>query len=217
VSDCFRQASSTQSTCGKGNIRIIRTDSFGMERRARSGAPSFLILFLSVNMIAQGRVACRASAFQFSQRSSRQCIRYSGRRFSTASPSDHGHDVAPDVNETAINKSTDNKALVEKVPKRRQNQRKKFHAPPLPDASDFPDWSYEERDFFKFELIHQSSKSMARVGRIHTPHGIIDTPGFVAVATNAALKVRIGAGRDIVKSVHTFCKSYLIVFVSFFS
>jgi queuine tRNA-ribosyltransferase len=29
---------------------------------------------------------------------------------------------------------------------------------------------------------------MARVGRIHTPHGIIDTPGFVAVATNAALK-----------------------------
>ena len=31
---------------------------------------------------------------------------------------------------------------------------------------------------------------MARVGRIHTPHGIIDTPGYVAVATNGALKVR---------------------------
>lgn len=29
---------------------------------------------------------------------------------------------------------------------------------------------------------------MARVGRIHTPHGIVDTPGFVAVGTNAALK-----------------------------
>ena len=29
---------------------------------------------------------------------------------------------------------------------------------------------------------------MARVGRIHTPHGIVDTPGFVPVATNAALK-----------------------------
>jgi queuine tRNA-ribosyltransferase len=26
------------------------------------------------------------------------------------------------------------------------------------------------------------------VGRIHTPHGVVDTPGFVAVATNAALK-----------------------------
>jgi len=29
---------------------------------------------------------------------------------------------------------------------------------------------------------------MARVGRIHTPHGIIDTPSYVPVATNAALK-----------------------------
>lgn len=26
------------------------------------------------------------------------------------------------------------------------------------------------------------------MGRIHTPHGTIDTPGFVAVATNAAIK-----------------------------
>ncbi len=41
---------------------------------------------------------------------------------------------------------------------------------------------------FTFELIHQSRKSRARVGRIHTPHGIIDTPGFVAVGTNATLK-----------------------------
>lgn len=42
--------------------------------------------------------------------------------------------------------------------------------------------------FFKFELIHQSKKSKARVGRIHTPHGIIDTPNFVAVGTNGTLK-----------------------------
>lgn len=41
---------------------------------------------------------------------------------------------------------------------------------------------------FSFELIYQSSKSRARVGRIHTPHGIIDTPNFVAVGTNATLK-----------------------------
>lgn len=41
---------------------------------------------------------------------------------------------------------------------------------------------------FKFELIHQSKKSRARVGRIHTAHGIIDTPNFVAVGTNATLK-----------------------------
>ncbi len=41
---------------------------------------------------------------------------------------------------------------------------------------------------FRFELIHQSKKSRARVGKIHTPHGIIDTPNFVAVGTNAAVK-----------------------------
>ncbi|MDZ4149983.1 tRNA-guanine transglycosylase, partial [Methylicorpusculum sp.] len=41
---------------------------------------------------------------------------------------------------------------------------------------------------FKFELTHQSKRSRARVGRIHTPHGIIDTPNFVAVGTNATLK-----------------------------
>lgn len=60
--------------------------------------------------------------------------------------------------------------------------------PPLPVARDFPEWSYDARDFFRYELIHQSSISQARVGRIHTPHGIIETPAFVAVATNAALK-----------------------------
>lgn len=42
--------------------------------------------------------------------------------------------------------------------------------------------------YFKFEIIHKSKKSNARVGRIHTPHGIIDTPNFVGVGTNGALK-----------------------------
>ncbi|MBS3904258.1 MAG: tRNA-guanosine(34) transglycosylase [Simkania sp.] len=41
---------------------------------------------------------------------------------------------------------------------------------------------------FFFEVLHTSKKSRARVGRIHTPHGIIDTPGFVAVGTNGTLK-----------------------------
>ncbi len=41
---------------------------------------------------------------------------------------------------------------------------------------------------FKFELIHQSKKSGARVGRIHTAHGSFLTPAFVAVATNGVLK-----------------------------
>ena len=41
---------------------------------------------------------------------------------------------------------------------------------------------------FSFEILHQSKKSKARVGRIVTPHGVIDTPNFVAVGTNGSLK-----------------------------
>jgi queuine tRNA-ribosyltransferase len=40
----------------------------------------------------------------------------------------------------------------------------------------------------EFEIVHASKKSRARVGKIHTPHGIIDTPNFVAVGTNGTLK-----------------------------
>src|ERR1700730_8149793 len=42
---------------------------------------------------------------------------------------------------------------------------------------------------FHFELVHTSKKSNARVGKIHTPHGIIDTPNFVAVGTNGTVKL----------------------------
>ena len=58
--------------------------------------------------------------------------------------------------------------------------------PPGPET--FPAWS--PRDFFRFEVIHRSAKpgSRARVGRITTPHGVIETPAFVPVGTNAALK-----------------------------
>ena len=67
----------------------------------------------------------------------------------------------------------------------------------LPTDSDFPSWAYEPKEHFHFEVLHQSKKSLARVGRIHTPHGIIDTPGFVAVGTNAALKaIDFPAARD---------------------
>lgn len=41
---------------------------------------------------------------------------------------------------------------------------------------------------FRFEVIHSSKKSRARVGRIHTAHGIIDTPNFVGVGTHGTLK-----------------------------
>ena len=55
--------------------------------------------------------------------------------------------------------------------------------------------------------MHQSKKSgsRARVGRIHTPHGVIDTPGYVAVATNGALKY---ADHMVHGSQLQFCNSY---------
>lgn len=41
---------------------------------------------------------------------------------------------------------------------------------------------------FQFEQIHRSTRSRARVGRITTAHGVIDTPNFVGVGTNGTLK-----------------------------
>lgn len=61
---------------------------------------------------------------------------------------------------------------------------------------------------FRFELIHQSKKSRARVGRIHTPHGIIDTPNFVAVGTNATLKALDTVTVDALGLQLMFCNTY---------
>ncbi|MFH1541711.1 MAG: tRNA guanosine(34) transglycosylase Tgt [bacterium] len=41
---------------------------------------------------------------------------------------------------------------------------------------------------FKFEILKKSKKSKARVGKIHTPHGIIDTPMFMPVGTLGTVK-----------------------------
>lgn len=80
--------------------------------------------------------------------------------------------------------------------------------PPLPEPSDFPEWAYEPRSFFRFEILHESTKSAARVGRIHTPHGIVDTPGFVAVATNGALKGVDFRDADAAGQQLVFCNTY---------
>lgn len=41
---------------------------------------------------------------------------------------------------------------------------------------------------FEFELIKKSSETNARLGRLHTPHGVIDTPIFMPVGTQATVK-----------------------------
>jgi queuine tRNA-ribosyltransferase len=41
---------------------------------------------------------------------------------------------------------------------------------------------------FKFEITKRAKDSKARIGKIHTPHGVIDTPNFIFCATKATLK-----------------------------
>ncbi len=41
---------------------------------------------------------------------------------------------------------------------------------------------------FNFELLHKDPKTAARRGRLHTPHGTIETPIFMPVGTHGALK-----------------------------
>ncbi|OGB88291.1 tRNA guanosine(34) transglycosylase Tgt [candidate division WOR-1 bacterium RIFCSPLOWO2_02_FULL_46_20] len=41
---------------------------------------------------------------------------------------------------------------------------------------------------FKFEILKKSKTSRARVGKIQTAHGVIDTPAFLAIGTQGAVK-----------------------------
>ncbi|HLE12453.1 MAG: tRNA guanosine(34) transglycosylase Tgt [Bdellovibrionales bacterium RIFOXYD12_FULL_39_22] len=46
----------------------------------------------------------------------------------------------------------------------------------------------QNKDFFKFKLIHKDKNSNARAGEITTPHGIIKTPVFMPVGTHGTIK-----------------------------
>jgi queuine tRNA-ribosyltransferase len=61
---------------------------------------------------------------------------------------------------------------------------------------------------FRFESIVRSKKSRARVGKIYTPHGTIDTPNFVAVGTNGTLKSLDTALVDNLGVQLMFCNTY---------
>lgn len=62
--------------------------------------------------------------------------------------------------------------------------------------------------YFYFSISHQSKKSRARVGRIHTPHGVIDTPNFVAVGTNGSVKALDNAMLQDMNLQLMFCNTY---------
>jgi queuine tRNA-ribosyltransferase len=62
--------------------------------------------------------------------------------------------------------------------------------------------------YFFFEPIYTSKKSRARVGRIHTPHGMIDTPNFVGVGTHGTLKTLDNANVENIGLQLMFCNTY---------
>src|SRR6266704_1504745 len=39
-----------------------------------------------------------------------------------------------------------------------------------------------------FTTIHKDKNTRARVGELHTPHGVVETPAFVPVGTQASVK-----------------------------
>ena len=62
--------------------------------------------------------------------------------------------------------------------------------------------------YFKFEILHRSKKSRARVGKIYTPHGVIDTPNFVGVGTNGTVKALDSAMVTDIGLQLMFCNTY---------
>lgn len=61
---------------------------------------------------------------------------------------------------------------------------------------------------FRFEVLYTSKISQARVGKIHTPHGVIDTPNFVAVGTNGTLKALNNEMVEQIGLQLMFCNTY---------
>lgn len=47
-------------------------------------------------------------------------------------------------------------------------------------------------DYFSYELLNIDKKTGARAGLLHTPHGDIETPIFMPVGTNSAVKMLTG-------------------------
>lgn len=65
----------------------------------------------------------------------------------------------------------------------------------------------------KYELIKECKQTGARLGRVHTPHGVIDTPTFMPVGTQATVKAmapnelkEIGAQIILSNTYHLFIR-----------
>lgn len=64
----------------------------------------------------------------------------------------------------------------------------------------------------RYELIKECSRSGARLGRLHTPHGTFETPMFMPVGTQATVKTlspeelyEMGSQVILSNTYHCFC------------
>lgn len=65
---------------------------------------------------------------------------------------------------------------------------------------------------FEFHILKQSHRSAARVGILKTPHGEIETPAFVPVATRATVKTLTSAEAAALGSQLLICNTYHLHF-----
>ena len=61
---------------------------------------------------------------------------------------------------------------------------------------------------FEFELIKEDPRSGARLGRFHTPHGSFDTPVFMPVGTQAAVKAVMPRDLEEIKAQIILANTY---------
>ncbi len=61
---------------------------------------------------------------------------------------------------------------------------------------------------FSFKVLKQSKKSRARLGVISTPHGEIETPAFVPVATRASMRLLDSARIEEMGSQLLICNTF---------
>ena len=68
-----------------------------------------------------------------------------------------------------------------------------------------------------FELLKTDSETSARRGRLHTPHGVIETPVFMPVGTQATVKAvipeqlrELGAEIILSNSYHLFLRHAIL-------
>jgi queuine tRNA-ribosyltransferase len=59
-----------------------------------------------------------------------------------------------------------------------------------------------------FELLQSDPYSQARLGRLHTPHGILDTPVFMPVGTQATVKTLCTADLEACGASIILCNTY---------